>query len=291
MKKFLFSLCFAFITFCAFSTGHVVNTFIINNATCGGANGNIRATVSGGVGPFTYSWNTAPVQNNDTAFAVLAGTYTVTVTDQNDMSTSTGIITVTNSPGPTSVVVIPSNASCGGSTGSLTIGAVTGGTAGYTYSVNGGPYTTTTNYSGLAAGNYTVVVKDANGCTFTTTTSVGNNSGPTSVIVNGQNFVCEGTMANFVVGPVTGGTAPYTYTWIGPNGFTSTIPNPIINAWMGASGTYTLTVTDANGCNTNALWTLMVNPLPIISFSPQCVSCFGMCNGAISTFINQQAVT
>ena len=211
MKKQLFILLFSCITFLGFSTGHVVNTFVINNTTCGNANGSIRATVSGGVGPFTYSWNTAPVQTNDTAFAVLAGTYTVTVTDQNDMSTSTGIITVTNT------------------------------------------------------------------------------AGPTAVVVTGQNFVCEGSMVNFIAGPITGGTAPYTYLWVGPSGFTANVQNPIINAWIGASGTYTLTVMDANSCTVSTTWNLQVNPIPMIALSPQGVSCFGLCNGSIISTVNPPA--
>ena len=62
------------------------------------------------------------------------------------------------------VVVTPVDASCGLSNGSVTIGAVTGGTAPYTYSFNGGAYGAATSFPNLAAGTYTISVKDANGC-------------------------------------------------------------------------------------------------------------------------------
>ncbi|MBK6836425.1 MAG: SprB repeat-containing protein [Bacteroidetes bacterium] len=132
MKKQLFILLFSSITFLGFSTGHVVNTFVINNTTCGNPNGSVRATVSGGVGPFTYSWNTNPVQNNDTAFAVMAGSYTVTVTDQNDMSTSTGVITVTNTFNPITVIANGQSVICEGGMATIVANATGVQVLGYT---------------------------------------------------------------------------------------------------------------------------------------------------------------
>jgi len=206
MKKHLFILLFSCITFFGFSTGHVVNTFVINNATCSASNGGVRATVSGGVGPFTFIWESVPAYNNDTLLGLAAGTYSVVVTDQNDMSTSTGFVTITNSPAPT-------------------------------------------------------------------------------VTVNGQNFACEGMMVNFQA-IATGGTGAYTFSWIGPNGFSSSIQNPFINAWQGATGNYTVTVIDANGCVGTATWFLLVNPIPNISFSTTNVSCAGGCDGTIVASVN-----
>ncbi|MBK6836566.1 MAG: T9SS type A sorting domain-containing protein [Bacteroidetes bacterium] len=211
MKKLILLSLFSFVSLMSFATGHIVNTFVINNTTCSNDNGSIRATVSGGVGPFTYSWNTAPVQTNDTAFFVFSGTYTVTVTDQNDMSTSTGVITVTDSPAPT-------------------------------------------------------------------------------ILVSGQNVVCENQFVNFVTS-TTGGTAPFVYSWTGPGGFTSNVPNPTINnVFVFFSGTFTVTVTDANGCVGTDFWFLQVNPMPMIGLSPQGVSCFGSCDGSIISTVNPPAI-
>ena len=74
-----------------------------------------------------------------------------------------------SSDGPTAVTVTATNAACGGTNGTLTIGVVTGGAAPYTYSVDGSAFTATLVYNNLAAGSHTIEVTDANGCVFATT--------------------------------------------------------------------------------------------------------------------------
>src|SRR5689334_25188583 len=85
--------------------------------------------------------------------------------------------------GPTAIAVTPVDATCNTSNGSLTLGAVTGGIAPYTYQVDGGGYSGTLVYSNLAAGSHTVDVKDANGCTFSTTASIRSTTGPTAIAI------------------------------------------------------------------------------------------------------------
>ena len=91
------------------------------------------------------------------------------------------LLTVTNTAGPTAIATTVVNAACGASNGSITLGAVTGGLAPYTYSVDGSAFTATTSYPGFAAGTYAVEVRDANGCVFSTTASVSNTAGPTAI--------------------------------------------------------------------------------------------------------------
>jgi hypothetical protein len=80
--------------------------------------------------------------------------------------------------------------------------------------------------------------------------------------------VCQGTNVTLNTA-VTGGGAPYTYSWSGPSGFTSTAQNPVLNSIaVAASGTYTVTVTDNCGTITTANTTLLVNPLPTVTASP-----------------------
>src|SRR5204862_277516 len=118
-------------------------------------------SVSGGAGSYAYSW--APSGGtNDTATGLSAGTYTVTITDGNNCTT-TATATILNSGGPTAIAGVISDESCnGGTTGSATVNA-SGGTSPYTYlwSPAGGTNATAT---GLASGTYTVTVTDLNGC-------------------------------------------------------------------------------------------------------------------------------
>ncbi|WP_177765513.1 T9SS type A sorting domain-containing protein [Flavobacterium sp. I3-2] len=132
------------------------------NVSCnGGANGTATVAPTGGTPTYTYSWNTTPAQTTATATGLSAGTYTVTVTDANACQ-ATRTFTI-NQPTVLSAVTSKTNVSCnGGANGSATVN-VTGGTPGYSYSwaPSGGTAATAT---GLAAGTYTVTVKDANNC-------------------------------------------------------------------------------------------------------------------------------
>ena len=100
---------------------------------------------------------------NHTAIpALLPDTY-LSVRDANGCVFSTSA-TITNTGGPTAIAATIVNAACGASNGSITLGAVTGGVAPYTYSVNGSAFTATTSYTSLAAGTYPYKVRDANSC-------------------------------------------------------------------------------------------------------------------------------
>ena len=98
--------------------------------------------------------------------------------------------TIASTGGPTAVVVTPTNATCGADNGTLTIGAVTGGTAPYTYSVDGGAYTNTVITITLAAGLTHIEVTDANGCVYSTTTTIASTGGPTAVVVTPTDATC-----------------------------------------------------------------------------------------------------
>lgn len=136
----------------------------ITNVSCnGGSNGTATAMPSGGVAPYTYSW--APTGGTAaTASGLIAGAYTVTVTDST-AATEQRSFTITQ-PSPFSVGTSQTNVSSnGGSNGSATV-TVSGGTPSYTYSwsPSGG---TAATASGLSAGGYTVTVTDANSCQTT----------------------------------------------------------------------------------------------------------------------------
>ncbi len=135
--------------------------------TCpGGADGVVALNVSGGTMPYSYQWNNG--QTTATATGLVAGAYTVTVTD---FAGCTGTIsaTVTQPDVLTITKTITNVSSPGGSDGSVVL-SVTGGTTPYLYLWSNGQATATA--TGLAAGTYTATVTDNKGCTATTSATV-----------------------------------------------------------------------------------------------------------------------
>ncbi|MTB54018.1 SprB repeat-containing protein, partial [Lewinella sp. W8] len=140
--------------------------------------------------------------------------------------------------------------------GTITL-TVVGGTAGYTYAWSNGA--TTQNLSGLAAGTYTVVVTDANGCTTTESFTIDQ---PEPLVATGvtTDVICNDDAGTSDDGTITltvvGGTAGYTYAW--SNGATTQNLSGL------AAGTYTVVVTDANGCTTTESFTID-QPEPLVA--------------------------
>lgn len=197
--------------------------------------GSALATPSGGTGAYTYSWNTFPVQTNQTATNLGIGTYTVTVTDANNC-TATQSVTITQPSGFT-VSVSGTNPTCNGGTGSATA-TVTGGTSPFSYvwSPSGGNGSVANN---LAAGTYTVNVTDGAGCVSQGTVQI-TEPPALNLTMSTTNASCGNSDGTASVS-VTGGTGSYTYNW-SPSGGTGSTTTPV------GIGTYTVTVTDAAGC-------------------------------------------
>ena len=188
-------------------SGSITKTDISCN---GGSNGSIFLTPSGGVLPYTFEWNDGVKTQNRTGLA--PGVYTVTIKDVNGC---TGVTSVTIAE-PTALVATAgtiTNVACNGSaTGSATVN-VTGGTGSYTYTWNTTPVQTGMTATALAAGTYTVTVKDANSCSVTyafTITEAQAVTAPTGastqtfnagdtlsvLVVNGQNIKWYSTAAD-----------------------------------------------------------------------------------------------
>ncbi|MDF2834074.1 T9SS type A sorting domain-containing protein [Chryseobacterium indoltheticum] len=206
------------------------------NVSCNsGSNGTAGIVVTGGTAPYTYSWSPSG-GTAATATGLLAGTYTVTVTDAN-ACTITRTVTITQPTAISGTTVVTNIACNGGSTGAINL-TPTGGSAPYTFNWGGG--ITTEDRTGLAAGTYTVTITDANGCTGTVTATV---TQPTamSATVSQTNVSCNSGSNGTAGIVVTGGTAPYTYSW-SPSGGTAATTTGLL------AGTYTVTVTDANAC-------------------------------------------
>ncbi|CAH0336459.1 hypothetical protein FVB9288_02161 [Flavobacterium sp. CECT 9288] len=227
----------------AISTATAVQT----NVSCnGGSNGSASVTPSGGAGGYTYSWSPSG-GTAATATGLSAGIYTVTVTDANGCTTTQGF-TITQPTALVATAAAQTNVSCnGGANASATV-SVSGGTSGYTYSwaPSGGTAATAT---GLASGTYTVTVTDANGCTTTQNFTI---TQPTVLLATAAaqtNVSCNGGSNGSATVGVSGGTSSYTYAWA-PSGGTAATASGL------RAGTYTVTVTDANGCTATQNFTI-----------------------------------
>jgi gliding motility-associated-like protein len=245
------------------------------NVSCfGGSNGSATVTPTGGTAPYSYLWSNSAI--TQTINNLVAGTYTVTVTD-NHGCTSSVSVTITEPTLLTSSITSSNNVSCnGGNNGSATVTAV-GGTPAYTYLWSNAAITATIN--NLTAGTYTVTVTDNHGCTSTSSVIITQPTQLNAAIGMSTNVSCFGGNdgTSFVI--AAGGTPPYTYLW--SNG-AITAGNSNLTA-----GTYTVTITDSHGCTATAS-VIITQPTLLTSSitSTTNVSCFGGNNGSATVTAN-----
>lgn len=248
-------------------------TVAVTNATCNNTcNGAITVTASGGTTAYQYSLNGAPNQASNSYAALCDGAYTVQVQDANSCTVTVNA-TITEPPvlNVTLVSTVPST--CAVNNGSVTVSA-SGGTPAYTYTL-GAASNTTGTFSGLASGTYNVTVTDANGCTKTLVVSVASTVAPTASITSQQPVSCFGGVNGSAIIGMSGGTAPYTFSI---NGGASQPSNVFNNL---AAGSYTATVTDANGCSATVPLTITQPTQLTYTTTVTNVSCNGQCDGQI----------
>lgn len=240
----------------------------IDNASClGAATGAVYLTYGGGVPNYSYQWSDG--SSADDLINVVAGTYTVTVTDNNNC-TAQSTYSVAQSP-LLNLQAISVDALCSGtSTGSINL-TVSGGTPGFTYLWSTGA--TTEDLSALPAGFYTVTVTDAALCSVVTSALISEPS-PIDLSFSIQNVICNGASTGGVNLGVIGGTPGYSYLW--SNGFAGEDPSAL-NA-----GTYTVTVTDANNCTAQTIATISQPSALVPVATPTDVLCNGGSNGSIN---------
>lgn len=253
----------------------IINTTGTQISCFGGCNGQATATASGGTAPYTYVWNTIPVQNGQTAFGLCAGTYTVTVTDSNGCF-NTQTVTLNNPP-QLSLNVTTSDATCGANCNGFAIASANGGTGTITYQWNTLPVTNGPTLNNLCAGSYVVTATDANGCTATDTAVI---NAPVAIQPNPTitQSTCGNSDGAILLNP-TGGTAPYSYLWLPGN----TNLNPLTGV---PAGIYTAIITDNAACTDTFL--IIVNNIlgPIVTTSATDASCYGACDGEISSSVS-----
>ncbi|HZL76593.1 MAG TPA: gliding motility-associated C-terminal domain-containing protein, partial [Bacteroidales bacterium] len=216
-----------------------IGTSQVNVLCSGGNNGSATATVSGGIAPYTYSWNSTPVQTTATASGLTAGTYVVILTDANGCP-SNASVTITQ-PSNFIVTTAKSDVLCNGGTTGTATATPAGGTAPYTYSWNSSPMQTTATATGLTAGGYTVTVTDANLCSATGNITIAE---PSLMVLDPSvtPTTCPDSHDGGITIDVTGGTSPFTVFWADPGAPTSLTRSGLDTA------TYSVVVTDVNAC-------------------------------------------
>ena len=256
------------------ATALSVSTTTQNINCFGGNNGSISLTVSGGTLPYTYTWNDGSTLQNRAA--LVTGTYSVTITDNHNCTTSTSV-TLTQPAAALAVVVSTTNVSCfGGNNGSVSLN-VTGGTAPYSYNWSGGA--TTQNRANLTSGNYPVTIADLNSCSVSVVAAITEPTILIASISSQTNVACFAGSNGAISLTVTGGTASYSYAW--NDGLTTP------NRTNLDAGSYIVTVTDNNGCSSTASTTI-IQPAAALSVSAaaQNINCFGGNNGSISLTVS-----
>ncbi len=252
----------------------VANTIPVAASCFGSSDGSASVNVIGGAIPYQYQW--APSGGSgSTASGLLAGTYTVTVTDNNGCTSSAQA--VVPQPNQIAVNIVSVDANCGASNGSLTINVV-GGVGVLQYSNNGGTsFQAGNGFFNLAAGNYNVIVKDANGCLGTAAGQINNLSGPSISLAPVTNVSCNGGTNGTITVNTIGGTGVLQFS--NDNGASFQASNVFNNLGVGS---YDLIVEDANGCQATLNVSITEPPLLTLSIVGTAPTC-GLPNGSITT--------
>ena len=250
----------------------------LTNPTGTQKNGSIVATATGGTG-FTYSLANGAFQASGTFSGLAAGSYIITAKNSNGCTGSKTFVLGTNNPcsGVTIAVAATTvNPALNQNNGSIAASA-TGGT-GFTYSLNNGTFQASGNFSGLAAGAYTVTAKSSTGClgtkqvTLTSTNPCANSTLNLTALAAGI-VPCSSPAANGSITVTASGSSGYTYNINGGAYQSSNIFNNL------AAASYTMGVKDVNGC-TKSITVTVGNATPGTSFSQVKTLLANRCSGS-----------
>ena len=266
----------------------------VNVTVTGAATGSIDLTVAGGISPYTYDWTAslggvipAGQSHVQDQTNLIAGTYTVVVTDVNQCRTSLSVI-ITQPGNTLSAHILQTNVLCyGQSTGSVTITG-NGGVSPYLYALGSGPYGSNNVFGNLSSGTYNIHVKDANGSTIDQPVFISQPSSALTTTETHLNVSCPGNATGSIDLSVAGGTIPYSYEWSASLG-------GIIPEGQGSgedltgltAGTYNVVVTDINLCSAtrSVSITQPLSPPLAASETHNNITCTGNATGSIDLLV------
>lgn len=245
----------------------LISLISLTHESCSGQNdGAISISVSGGVNPIVADWSNG--FSGLTINNLAPGAYSVTVSDNNNC-TKSSTFTI-NAGGIVNITLNQQiNVTCpGGANGSISV-AASGGVAPYTYNWSNGASTSSIN--GLAAGSYTVTATDSHGCAFAKVYTI---TQPQPLVISIQqptHNLCFGNSTADLTSSTSGGTSPYTSLW--SNGVNGANNSNLV------AGTYTVTVTDGNGCTSSNSATIIDPALVTVTISTTDETGVGLNNG------------
>ncbi|MBI4929431.1 MAG: gliding motility-associated C-terminal domain-containing protein [Bacteroidetes bacterium] len=232
------------------------------NISCNGANdGTASVNANGGTVGYTYNWSPSG-GTSSSASGLTAGNYTTTVTDANGC-TNTNTFTIIEPPAIT-VITFQNNVTCNGLSNGQSFAVVNGGTPGYSYLWSNGQ--TTQTATGFSAGNYSLTVTDASGCTTTFALTI---TQPLVISPNtSQSIATCGNNDGTATSNTSGGTPAYTYSW--NNGQTTQTASGLTPYTI-----YTVTITDSYGCTASDTVSVGQAGPPVANITGNTIICNG----------------
>ncbi len=273
---------------CRFDTSFTIGTVggptividQVNNITCyDSTNGSIITAVSGGTLPYAYNWtappSTASLGSDSAIFGLDVGTgtsknYQLVVTD--DAGCVASISPTITKPDTIQAILTPTPDPCNRGIGQITVNGLSGGTGTLSYLWDDATAQTSQNATSLDAGDYQLVITDANNCTATFAATVNHIPAPIITTLTPQNVHCEAGNDGQIAVTATG-SASLTYNWR-----KMPIPSAIIgtndNINSLDTGRYVVTVTDANSCSVDSMIVIGFNhPIPVFDLGQDTAFC------------------
>ncbi|MFM8489482.1 MAG: SprB repeat-containing protein, partial [Bacteroidota bacterium] len=242
---------------------------VISDISCFGKNdGKLLANANIG-GNNTYQWSDPAGQTTQTASGLAPGTYQVTISNP---AGCTGVASATITEPPLlNLNATAANVTCFGGNNGTTQALVAGGTAPYQYLWSNGQ--TTGSQNGLPAGNYTVTVTDSKGCTDAGQVTIAQPSAIQLSVAQSVNVSCFGGNNGQISVQAQGGAGALAYLW--SNGQTGATATALV------AGSYTVTVSDSNGCTRTVAGNLTQPQQLSVQSSQQPARCFGEASGEV----------
>jgi gliding motility-associated-like protein len=227
----------------------IINSIDITQSSCGQADGSLTINASGGLGVLMYSINGGNPQPSPVFSGLMAGTYSILVEDEAGCQV-TGSATITDEGGPSIDGVTITPTSCGTFDGTITIMA--SGTPVLQYQLNNDPFQNSNFFDNLPSGNYTITVRDGNGCLVSQLVNVSTTDGPQITNVVATDTEC-GLDNGTIVITASGGTGVLEYFVNGDPFDGEELP----------PGTYQIIVEDENGCTSESFATIEDSEGPV----------------------------